>query len=324
MRLEQELSEAMGEHVASVRAPSTMGAAIRRRARARRIRIRTAGAALVTAAVAAAVPSYVALNAGSQPAVGGPAAPAARQGSDARAGVVPQVKVPVVLKMTVAEARAVLEEARFAVTVEGGAGAEEGESLVVEQIPGPGESAVQGSGVRLVAIGELSPSSTASPGGGPGEVSMPQDLGDLGDGRAFGGVRFGYLPEGLVWGKWSVKNGFGTTSYSTSWQRPGLPEGHYDVQAVVFEGDAAARAAKRMKEYGRQGAESIRVGGRNAYLAHMGEAGQVEEDGTLTLAWTERKGLAVEVMMSPDYARELGDRVGTEIRKVAEGVAPTG
>ncbi|WP_329089898.1 PASTA domain-containing protein [Streptosporangium sp. NBC_01469] len=326
MRLEQELSEAMGEHVASVRAPATMGTAIRRRHRARRIRVRTAGAALVTAAVAAAVPSYVALNAGSQPATGGPAASAAQQGSDARAGVVPRVKVPSVLKLTVAEARAILEEARFAVTVEGGTdGAEgtEGESLVVTQTPPPGESAAQGSTVRLVTAGEFSPSPTSSPDSGLRKAPMPQDLGDLGDGRAFGGVRFGYLPEELVWGKWSVKNAFGTTSYSTSWRRSDVEDGAYAIQAMVFRGDAAAQMSKRMKNYGRQGAELLKVGGRNAYLAPM-EAFRIEEGRTLTLVWAVRKGLVVQVMMSPGYEKELGDRAKPEIRKVAEGVAPTG
>ncbi|GAA2865282.1 hypothetical protein GCM10010517_24600 [Streptosporangium fragile] len=325
MSLEQELSEAMRGHVAGVRASSLMGTAIRRRHRARRLRFRVAGAALATAAVAGAVPAYLALNAGPPPAAGGPAAPA---GGEARAGVVEQVKVPDVGKKSVAEARAALAGVGLTVTV--GNGAPGGSSplpepddddLVVEQIPAAGQAVPKGSAVELFAVAR--PAATSSPEAGPEKVSMPQDLGDLGDGREFGGVEFTYLPGGLVWGEWSVKNGFGVASYSTSWKKPDLPAGHYSVQAVVYRGDAAVAVTERMKGYRGQGAEPIKVGGRTAYLVNAGEAvGTIEESGTPTLVWAVGKGLAVEVMMSPDYAGELGGEAPAELRKIAEGVVP--
>ncbi|MEU4833668.1 PASTA domain-containing protein [Streptosporangium sp. NPDC023615] len=125
--------------------------------------------------------------------------------------VVPPVEVPRAIKMTVAEARAVLEAAGLTASVEGET-AEAG--LVVEQTPDIGESVPHGSTVRLVAIDPARPAPSSTTGGSEERTAMPQDLGDLGDGRAFGGVRFGYLPDGLEWGKWSGKNGFGTTSYT--------------------------------------------------------------------------------------------------------------
>ncbi|MFI6506541.1 PASTA domain-containing protein [Streptosporangium sp. NPDC050855] len=314
MTLEQELSEAMGEHVADVRASSLMGTRIRRRHRGRRVRVRTAGAALVTVAVAGAVPSYLALTEGPRATVAGPAGTE----SEARAGIAPPVEVPRAIKMTVAEARAVLEAAGLTASVEG----ETGEAgLVVEQTPEIGESVPRGSAVRLVAIDPARPGPSSTADGPEEKTTMPQDLGDLGDGRAFGGVRFGYLPDGLEWGKWSGKNGFGTTSYTTTWQRPGLPEGEYDVQAVVYRDGAVAQLKKRMRGYERQGAEPITIDGRTAYLVRAGEAAsRIDENGTLTLVWTENRDVAVEVMMSPGYAGGFGDRAEAEMRKIAEGV----
>ncbi|WP_153054170.1 hypothetical protein [Planomonospora sphaerica] len=47
--------------------------------------------------------------------------------------------------------------------------------------------------------------------------------------------------------------------------------------------------------------------------------------GTPTALWTEAPGLAVEVMLSPDYAGRLGGK-GTEreLRRIVEGLEPTG
>ena len=78
------------------------------------------------------------------------------------------------------------------------------------------------------------------------ESSVPQDLGDLGDGRKFGGIHVGYLPDGLEWGRWSGKNGFGKTSYTTSFVEPGQPEGYYAVQVVVFADEASKQVAQRL------------------------------------------------------------------------------
>ncbi|GII93304.1 hypothetical protein [Sinosporangium siamense] len=60
--LEDALSDAMRSHVAGVQAPPGLGNAVRRRRRAAKIRFRTAGAVLVSVAVAAAVPAYSALT----------------------------------------------------------------------------------------------------------------------------------------------------------------------------------------------------------------------------------------------------------------------
>ncbi|GAA2827874.1 hypothetical protein [Nonomuraea rubra] len=60
MTIEDDLAAAMAAHVSDVRAAPGLGRAVRRRHHARVIRFRTAGAALLTAAVAAAVP--VAMN----------------------------------------------------------------------------------------------------------------------------------------------------------------------------------------------------------------------------------------------------------------------
>ncbi|GGK54844.1 hypothetical protein Ppa06_12630 [Planomonospora parontospora subsp. parontospora] len=271
MRLEEELAGAMEAHVADVHAGPSMGAAVRRRHRARGIRSRTAGAALATAVVAGAVPAYLALDAGAT-VPSETAAPAPGLGAPS--------------------------------------------ALWTEAPPAPPTATAD-------------PDTTADPDASPsedGSPAMPQDLGDLGDGRRFGGVRFGYLPEGLKWGEWSVKNTFGTTSYSTTWVEPGLEPGMYSVQAVVYRDGAARQAAERMKGYRKQGSEAVVIGGERVHLVRAGEAvGKITEDGTPTALWTEAPGLAVEVMLSPDYAGRLGGKeTERELRRIVEGLEPTG
>ncbi|OUC96146.1 PASTA domain-containing protein [Streptosporangium minutum] len=329
MRLEEELAEAMETRVADVHATPMMGSAIRRRHRTRRIRFRAAGAALATAAVAGAVPVYLSMNAGPAP-----ASPAAQPAGDARATIAREVVVPVVTGANIEAATRKLAAAGLRSEV---AGAEIGPDwTITEQSPAGGEKAPEGSVVTLTAVKTPDPTLTRRPGGGDstpapdpggGEVSMPQDLGDLGDGREFGGLRIGYLPEGLVWGKWSVKDGFGTTSYSTSWREKDLKPGMYSVQAIVYEGDAAAETGRRLKGYRQEGARTVELGDTKGYLVRMGEAGRVGDDelGTPTIVWRERPGLAVEIMMSPDYYGELGEKKAeAELRKIAESVVPTG
>ncbi|MBG0827705.1 PASTA domain-containing protein [Planomonospora sp. ID67723] len=322
MRLEDELADAMEAHVADVRATPSMGAAIRRRHRAHRTRFRTAGAALVTAAVAGAVPVYLAVNAGPAAAPG----PAAGPTADARATQLQEVAVPKVVGMPVKEAVAVMERAGLGATVEGDGGAG---GRVAAQDPAAGQRVPAGHGVVLTSAAipdpSLNPAPTDGPSTGDAAPKIPDDLGDLGDGRKFGGVEFGYLPEGLKWGEGSVKDGFGATSYSTWWVEAGLDPGMYSVQAVVYRGGAATQVAKRMKGYREQGARPVGIDGKQVYIVRAGEAAdRIEESGTPTAVWTERRGLAVEVMLSPDYATKLTeDGAEREMRKIIEGLAPT-
>ncbi|GII04717.1 PASTA domain-containing protein [Planobispora takensis] len=326
MRLEEELAEAMEAHVAGVRATPAMGGAIRRRNRAHRLRFRTAGVALATAAVAGAVPVYLSLNAG--PAATAPG-PAAQPGRGTEVAVVRDVTVPDVVGLHAQKALVVLEAAGLEAQVEGAGG--EGD-LVVQQTPAAGEKVARGHVVLLTSAPPgptENPDPTADPDPtedpGPGdEPSIPNDLGDLGDGRRFGGVEFTYLPEGLQWGEGSVKDGFGKTSYSTWWQEAGLEPGMYSVQAVVYRGQAATELGRRMKGYRDQGARPVEIGGERVYIVRAGESvGRIEEGGTPTAVWTEGAGLAIEVMMSPDYYARLGqEKAEAELKEIVEGVVP--
>ncbi|GII85471.1 hypothetical protein Ssi03_34610 [Sphaerisporangium siamense] len=159
----------------------------------------------------------------------------------------------------------------------------------------------------------------------PDEVKLPQDLGDLGDGRAFGGIRVGYLPDGLIWGKWSGKNGFGTTSYTTTYVSPEQAPGEYSVQIVVFEKGAAKRMKTLLAEYRRdERSEKVSVRGADGVIASLGEGSEVTDAGTPTILWTLGSGTAVEVMMSPPMAERLGpERTRHELRAIAGGVRAT-
>ncbi|GIH75921.1 Stk1 family PASTA domain-containing Ser/Thr kinase [Planobispora longispora] len=315
----RELADAMEAHVRGVHAGPGMAGAVRDRHRTRRIWFRTAGAALVTVAIAGSVPVYLAVNAGPPSSVAGPAS---RTGSDSLAVAVREVTVPEVVGLSADKAVAVLEQAGLAAAVEGDGGAA---GQVARQDPAAGEKVGEGRTVTLVVVEIPAERPTPTPDPSEGEdAPMPQDLGDLGDGRKFGGVEFAHLPEGLKWGEWSVKDGFGTTSYSTSWAEPGLDPGMYSVQAVVYHGDAAARTTARMRGYRDQGAEPVTIDGKRVYIVRTGEAvGRIEESGTPTAIWTERKGLVVEIMMSPDYFDRLGEREAqAEMRRIVEGVTP--
>ncbi|MFI6743306.1 PASTA domain-containing protein [Nonomuraea sp. NPDC050451] len=296
MRIEDDLADAMAAQVADVQAPPDLGRSVRRRNRSRVLRFRVAGAALVTAAVAVAVP--VALNSGE------PAGGQAATGQD-RAVVRDDVTVPDVTGKPVAEAVPLL---RAAGLLADPAAEEVRNNRVIAQKPAAGEQVAPGSHVELTLE--------------PPPVTMPQDLGDLGDGREFGGIRLDYLPEGLEWGKWSGKDGFGKHSYTTTFDKPGNEPGHYSVQVIVFEGEAAQSVLARFPE---AGAETVDIGGRKARLATLGEGGEIVSDGsegTLTIAWKLRDGLAVEVCLSPDYVKDADGPA--EAKKIAEGIRATG
>ncbi|MFE0146295.1 PASTA domain-containing protein [Nonomuraea sp. NPDC059007] len=295
MNVEEELREAMARHVADVHAPPTLGRSVRRARRRHTIRFRTAGAALVTAAVAVTVPAVLTSNEPQQ----------VRGNETASAVVTTKVTVPDVNGLKLDQAVKTLRAAGLQVD-----DVSEIPEFVTEQKPAAGEQVEPGTKVTL--------------------FSALQDLGDLGDGREFGGIRVGYVPEGLSWGNWSGKNGFGKTSYTTTFDEPNKDR-FYSIQIVVYEGDAASFVENRLAEFPGQGAETVEIKGKKAYLANVSEGGEVAkvgaytepEGGTHTIGWKLRDGLAVEVMMSQFRVKNIGkDKIKDELVKIAEGIHP--
>ncbi|MFC6897672.1 PASTA domain-containing protein [Nonomuraea dietziae] len=170
------------------------------------------------------------------------------------AKIVTEVTVPDLTDMTLAEAQAALRAVGLV-----------GEKLtghehVFDQEPKPGTEVSTSSTVKLYLVEE-----------------RPQTLGDLGDGRTFGGITLGYLPEGLVWSKWSNKwsgkKARGGTSYTTSYDTPDGRPGRYGIQVMVHEGKAGRQVEARLK---RDGVELVDLGGRQAYVANVGEGARSE------------------------------------------------
>ncbi|MCK2218743.1 hypothetical protein MF672_033855 [Actinomadura sp. ATCC 31491] len=152
--------------------------------------------------------------------------------------------------------------------------------------------------------------------------SEPASLGDLGDGRAFGHVRVGYLPERLRWSRWSLDGG---DRYSVSYDYAGDPGGFYCVQIFVYEDAAVQELDDRVRSYRDENdGEDVTVGGRPGYLVvqNVGEDGT---KGTPTLFLTMGDGQRAEIMFSPAYAAGFsGDRAVTaELRRVGEGLTST-
>ncbi|OPG06642.1 PASTA domain-containing protein [Microbispora sp. GKU 823] len=331
MNVEEALREAMAAQVAGVHASPSLGQAVRRRNRRHVVRFRTAGAAVLTAAVAVGVPVALTARPDTVPAVGSlagtgatgsgaPAASASAPGSGDTVAV-PGGVVPDVVGKSAAEVNALLKEAGYTVRATKVVTDEAPAGTVFAQMPQPGTAAPAGAAVTITIATTADPAPTTS--AGPEDPRMPQDLGDLGDGRTLGGVHVGYLPEGLEWGKWSGKDGFGKRSYTTSWVEPGLEPGMYSVQMIVYRKDAASVLTKRMQGYAAQGAKPIEAGGRKAYLVSLSEGGdQINDGGTRTIVWTLAPGVGVEVMISPDYAAKLGEAAADkELEKIAAGVA---
>ncbi|MBG0815818.1 hypothetical protein [Planomonospora sp. ID82291] len=148
--------------------------------------------------------------------------------------------------------------------------------------------------------------------------SAPPDLGDLGDGKAFGRVEAGYLPPGLRWSHWSVDNG---DTYWTSWNRDGDAEGPYCVQITVFEDRAVQEFDDIVQAHRGEGeGGEVTVGGRKGYRALMG-VGEDGMKGTPVLYLTMGERRRALIAFSPVYAEELGDAaVDRELRRVAEGL----
>ncbi|MEV0197292.1 PASTA domain-containing protein [Nonomuraea sp. NPDC050691] len=298
MKVEDLLAEAMERQVGHVQAPPTLGRAVRRRHRAHVIRFRAAGAALVTAAVAVAVP--LALNTGGP--ASAPAASSPTSGQDS--AVVDSVTMPDVTGMKIADAVAAVRAAGLGVDGPEPVSPESADEIVVTQKPAAGVEVARG---ELVVLKSMT------------RAKGPQDLGDLGDGRTFGGIHVGYLPEGLDWSRWSGKNGFGKTSYTTSYAPGGDETDGYGVQIVVFEGEATQFVRKRMGAM-----PSVKIGDREGYLADVSEGGEVAkepgDDTTATIGFFLRDKLAVEVYISPVYAKKVD--AAAELKKIAEGIEP--
>jgi hypothetical protein len=175
----------------------------------------------------------------------------------------------------------------------------------VVQVPGPGEPAVtaETSQPDVPAIDDTPP-------------ARPKELGDLGDGRAFGHVRVGYLPKGLRWQHWSVDFG---DKYSTAWNYDGKASSLYCVEIYVYEGQAVQEFDDRERTYrNKKKGKEVAVGDRTGYLVvqWVGEDGM---KGTPSLFLNMGEGLRAEVMFSPVYAKKLGAAKTTrELKKIAE------
>ncbi|MEU6720916.1 PASTA domain-containing protein [Nonomuraea sp. NPDC046802] len=293
MTIEDDLAEAMAAHTADVQAPPDLGRSVRHRHRAHVVRLRVAGAALLTAAVAVALP--MTLNPAEPAATANPAI-----GED-RAVMRTDVIVPDVTGKRVTDAAQILRDAGLVTDVQG---AEVRNYVVLKQAPAAGKQVTPGSHVRLTLLPPY---------------KSPQDLGDLGDGRKFGGIEIGYLPGGLEWGKWSGKDRFGKHTYTTTFDRPENNPGVYSVQVIVYEDEAAKRVYDRFPA---DGSETVDIGDKKARLATLSDSGEVMPHGTptsaLTIAWELSDGLAVKVFFSPGYAKELDGPA--ELKKIAEGI----
>ncbi|TYB60604.1 hypothetical protein FXF51_30775 [Nonomuraea sp. PA05] len=156
----------------------------------------------------------------------------------------------------------------------------------------------------------------------PPARTEPENLGDLGDGRAFGHVRVGYLPKRLVWGEWSVDNG---DSYTTSYFYKGDEKGSYRVQIFMYEDQAMPDIEDRIRSHREEEeGQDVTVGGRSGYqvVANVGEDGMA---GTPTLFLKLNDRQWAEIMFSPVYAKEFSgaDAVTTELKKIGEGLSST-
>ncbi|MEU4514092.1 hypothetical protein AB0G05_31725 [Nonomuraea wenchangensis] len=152
--------------------------------------------------------------------------------------------------------------------------------------------------------------------------SDPPNLGDLGDGKAFGHVKVGYLPEGLRWSNWSIDNG---DSYTTSYNFDGDKNGFYCVQIFVHEDAAVQEFDERVERLRDEGdGEEVTVGDRTGYLV-IQEVGEDGMKGTPTLFLRMGDRQRAEIMFSPVYVKEFSgaEAVNAELRRIAEGLTST-
>jgi hypothetical protein len=194
-------------------------------------------------------------------------------------------------------------------------------------ILGSGSVAVQGSRVgEPVATPDITSQTVPEPPAiddFPPTPSPTPDLGDLGDGRAFGRVKVGYLPDGLQWSHWSVDGG---DSYTTSWNYDGDKHGFYCVQIYVYEGQAIQEVDESVRSYRDEGqGKDVTIGNGTGYLItqNVGEDGM---KGTPTIFLSVGEGRRVRVTFSPVYAKEFDGIKGVdrELEKIAEGLTAAG
>ena len=206
-----------------------------------------------------------------------------------------------------------------------------GAVVPVYLVLGPNSVAVQGFGLgEPVAASETPrPDATGQAVPDPPHRRLPAhpsptpDLGDLGDGRAFGRVEVGYLPAGLQWSHWSLDLG---DSYTTSWNYDGDKKGFYCVQIFVYEGQTVREVDERVRAYREEKeGRDVTIGDRTGYLLRqwVGEDGM---KGTPSIFLSVGEGRTVEVMFSSTFAKRLGgDRtVDRELKKIAAGLTATG
>lgn len=180
---------------------------------------------------------------------------------------------------------------------------------------------VASTGVQATASAEPEPEPPAIDDTPPVRTDPP-DFGDLGDGREFGHVKVGYLPDGLQWGHWSVNYG---KAYSTSYNHDGDSTGFYMVQIFVYEQEGVQEVTDRIQTYRDEGdGEEVTVGDRGGYLVvqNVGEDGM---KGTPTLFLKMGESQWAEIMFSPAYVKEFrgAAAVTAELKKIAEGLTST-
>lgn len=190
--------------------------------------------------------------------------------------------------------------------------------LVLRPDPVPAASAVAGPTPETGAPDQAQVESpTPSPSMWPPSEREERNLGDLGDGRAFGHVRVGYLPDGLKWSNWSVDFG---DHYATTWNEVDEKgDGAYSVEIYVYEGRAVAQQDQYWEN--RSKAEKIPFGDRSGYVLRQ----WVEEDnagGTPTLFMRLGDERRVEIMLSPTYAKKVGTAkaIVRLLKKIASGL----
>ena len=272
---------------------------MRRRHRARLIRFRTAGAALLTAAVAVVVPV---LNQGGT--VAGDPGPAAGATGETTATVMARTLiVPDVVGMTLTDAVAELRRGGLTADV---VTAVQGTGIVTGQAPGQGKPLPAGGRVTLSARAILSDFDA--------------------QGRRFDGVHIGYLPDGLMWTKRDEKVQFGKQAADlTTFEIPHKPQGQFAVRVADYRGQVSEEIQRRLAAFTAHGGQNIEINGETAYLVNNSGGGTnvldpADDDAEPLIGWRLRDGLAVEVYMSPSYARQIDYRA--ELRKIAENIRP--
>ncbi|WP_062345082.1 PASTA domain-containing protein [Herbidospora yilanensis] len=308
MNVEEALKEAMRAQVGEVYAPPSMGGAVRRRRRRSLVRFRTAGAVLVTAAVAITVPVVLTNTTPSA----GPAS-----GASAPAIAVPGIVVPDVVGMNAKQAYLLLEQAGLTpMLMTPGEGSEQAGVVAGEKViqtsPAAGEVADPKALVQIkvpwVPAPTVSPTAPPEDEGGKPEI---ETLGDLGDGLTWMGIHVGYLPEGVKWGGDSYVGGFGPKSATVPYVTAGLEEGMYSIQVIVGVDQNLLR---------RDG-EQIAPG---TWVSSYGEGGEKLDFGagsTLTASRDLPGDQVVQVLFSPDYSASLGEKTAlAEIAKVIEHI----